>query len=107
MGPKRTLSERQGYDQEAALDSSAEDPALSSMELVMNPLAAMPVPASPFSFDRRRLKIDWRLLHGIDVDRVVCMLPQHLIPLLVMHLLNLHAPTLPILHRGNAVAVSS
>ncbi|KAK9845673.1 hypothetical protein WJX84_004962 [Apatococcus fuscideae] len=71
MGPKRTLSERQGIDQEAALDSSVEDPALTSMEVVMNPLAAMPCPASPFSFDRRRLKIDWRLLHGVDVDRVV------------------------------------
>lgn len=74
MGPKRTISERQGQDQEAALDSSAEDPGLSSMELVMNPLAAMTCPASPFSFDRRRLKIDWRLLHGVDVDRVVCTL---------------------------------
>ena len=91
MGPKRTLSETQGYDQEAGLDSSAEDPALSSMELVMNPLAAVTVPASPFSFDRRRLKIDWRLLHGVDIDRVVCILHRYLTSLLLMRLLDLHA----------------
>ena len=28
-------------------------------------------PAPPFAFERKRLRIDWRLLHGIDLDRVV------------------------------------
>ncbi len=73
MGPKRRLSQRQGYEQGVlSLESNTEDSAGASMELVASPLAPIVVPASPFSFDKRRLKIDWRLLHGVDVDRVVC-----------------------------------
>ena len=71
MGPKRRMPQQQGYDQDPALEASAEDPMLGAVQLATNPLAPITVPASPFSFDRRRLKIDWRLLHGVDVDRVV------------------------------------
>ena len=76
MGPKRRLSQRQGYDQGVlSLESSAEDPAQGSMELVASPLPPITVPAAAFRFDKRRLKIDWRLLHGVDVNRVVCFCP--------------------------------
>ena len=72
MGPKRRLSQRQGYDQGVLnMDSGEEDPPTGSMELIPSPLAPIVVPATPFSFDKRRLKIDWRLLHGVDVERVV------------------------------------
>ncbi|KAK9806976.1 hypothetical protein WJX72_009222 [[Myrmecia] bisecta] len=35
-----------------------------------NPLAE-PVPVKAFHFDSRRTRIDWRILHGVDIDRVV------------------------------------
>jgi hypothetical protein len=29
------------------------------------------VPVKPFAFDPRRVRIDWRLLHSVDLDRLV------------------------------------
>ena len=28
-------------------------------------------PLPPFAFERKRLRIDWRILHGVDIERVV------------------------------------
>jgi hypothetical protein len=32
---------------------------------------AAPPPPPPFKFDAKRCRLDWRMLHGVDVDRVV------------------------------------
>ena len=34
-----------------------------------------PFAPGPFRFSMRRVRIDWRTLHGIDVDRLVCCVP--------------------------------
>lgn len=33
--------------------------------------SSLPVTYQPFKFENRRLRIDWRLLHGVDINRVV------------------------------------
>lgn len=32
---------------------------------------SLPVTYQPFKFDSRRFRIDWRLLHGVDIHKVV------------------------------------
>lgn len=32
----------------------------------------LPVTYQPFKFESRRLRIDWRLLHGVDINKLVC-----------------------------------
>jgi hypothetical protein len=38
----------------------------------------VPITYMPFKFENRRVRIDWRLLHGVDVDKLVgSTLQQH------------------------------
>lgn len=31
----------------------------------------VPITYMPFKFENRRVRIDWRLLHGVDIDKLV------------------------------------
>jgi hypothetical protein len=31
----------------------------------------LPITYMPFKFENRRVRIDWRLLHGVDIDKLV------------------------------------
>lgn len=33
--------------------------------------SSLPVTYLPFKFENRRLRIDWRLLHGVDITKLV------------------------------------
>jgi hypothetical protein len=36
----------------------------------------LPITYVPFKFENRRVRIDWRLLHGVDLDKLVSGRPS-------------------------------
>jgi hypothetical protein len=53
----------------------------------------------PFKFERRRSRIDWRLLQGVDINSIVSALARHLSLHASPHLAPIRAHTLQSVHR--------
>lgn len=51
-----------------ARDQQQQDLARISMDL--------PITYMPFKFENRRVRIDWHLLHGVDIDKLVSSRPS-------------------------------
>ena len=74
-------SARLGRERESVQMKAQESPSLSRP--IDNPAEtktndeqrpkARPAPPGPFQFGYRRHPIDWRVLHGVDIERLVCL----------------------------------
>eukprot|EP00983_Pelagomonas_calceolata_P107029 1159300-Pelagomonas_calceolata.AAC.7 len=63
---KALLSGWGGNDVTGNIDQGLTSPALASQP-------AFP----PFKFEPRRTRIDWRLLHGVDINNIVSVMSVH------------------------------
>lgn len=52
-------------DTTTAADARDQEPGMEQLSM------ELPISYMPFKFENRRVRIDWRLLHGVDLDKLV------------------------------------
>jgi hypothetical protein len=52
-------------DTTTAADARDQEPGMEQLGM------ELPITYMPFKFENRRVRIDWRLLHGVDIDKLV------------------------------------
>jgi zinc finger protein DZIP1 len=71
----RTMAAQMGY-----LTSTLAGGTLDLLDVPKIDQTIAPPPAfQPFRFERRRARIDWRLLHGVDINNIVSVTGQGLL----------------------------